>query len=462
MGGRRTTIGGGPSSGAEGASGEGGPLRRVEARYAGRTMVVDIAEGASVGELRQSCALALAEPAACLTMLCAGHKLSVESAAMSDVIPLGSRLMLLNRGPPPPPRLTIVDTRRGTSAYAMEVPIGLSVAELIELARQAVGFPISMIEATLFSSHLKVFLKPELPVSSYDLPTLSEACLLAAPPPCNAVVPRVSSLLRGQSTGRLGRVSPLTGPPSPPVTRAPVEATEPSANPQPATAPQPATVFTAACPHPAAASRCADGGAAPRSPSPKNRTIVEPAALPTRSLAAGVRSAPASVEPRRRRYVCSSGGSVEVGVQSQSEGGLCARPPACGRSRSNGCGVRSGGTVSPPCTRTQSSGRGGGLARSRSHHTLLRAGCQRFQYPIPHPPPRRRNSADDGRHSRNLGLTALAEIAAADPHLPAPGCVVAETSPLTPTQPACSTLPPDDDEAPLSLDDLLAAAVLAR
>jgi hypothetical protein len=444
-----------PAAGAEG----GRLLRRVEAKYAGRAVVVDIAETASVAELRQTCARALNEPAACLTLLCAGHKLNVESAAVADVLPAGSRLMLLSRGPAPPPRLTIVDSRRGTSAYAMEVPFGLSVAELITLARQAVGFPISVFEATLFSTHLKVFMEPGRPVSSYDLPTLSEACLLAAPPHSNAAVPRVSSLLRGQSNGQPSRLSPLAGPPSPPVNRTPAKLAQPSAQPVPAWAPLPAAVPAATCL--AAEGRCAAGGLLPRPPIPVGRFSVDSAALPTRPLAAG--------EPDKRRYVCSSGGSEGVSLQSGGEAVPRARPPVGTRSRSNGCGVRSGGTPSPPYGRSRSSGcglrSGGGLARSRSHHTLLRAGCQRYNYPIPHPPPARRKSADDGRRSRYLGRVALAEIGPDDPDLLARGCGIAEASlllaPISPTDDDMPLLPSgddDDDEAPLSLDDLLAAA----
>src|SRR6056297_2235231 len=117
-------------------------MRRIEAKYAGRIVSADIAEDATVGELtvgelRQAFGRAIDEPAADLTLLCAGHKLSVDTAALADVLKPGSRLMLLSRGPRPPPRLTIVDTRRGTSAYAMEVPHGGAlVSELIVMARQ--------------------------------------------------------------------------------------------------------------------------------------------------------------------------------------------------------------------------------------------------------------------------------------------------------------------------------------
>eukprot|EP00962_Isochrysis_galbana_P009662 scaffold2695_cov142-Isochrysis_galbana.AAC.3 len=176
-------------------------IMRVEASFGGLAHWVDVPKGGSVADLRLACAGAVGRPSRELTLLCAGRKLSDDAAALADVL-FSRRLMLLSHGPRPQPRLTLHDAYRVITAYAVEVPAGARVSDLIALSRIALGVPISVVDVGLYSAHLNMLLTPEHLIADYDLPDLSEAYIVRGSPPGRVVAPLVSSQLR--TTGRCG------------------------------------------------------------------------------------------------------------------------------------------------------------------------------------------------------------------------------------------------------------------
>jgi hypothetical protein len=115
---------------------------RVDASFNGHIHTVDIPAGGSVADLRLACAATVGLSSRELTLLCAGKKLSDDTAALADVVPAGRRLMLLSHSPRPQPRLTLHDAYRVITIYAVEVPAGARVSDLISLSRRALGLPI--------------------------------------------------------------------------------------------------------------------------------------------------------------------------------------------------------------------------------------------------------------------------------------------------------------------------------